>query len=65
MLCFPLQNFTSYASDYDVDNATLSTVLNNLKKWSHYSIWLSANIAFGNGKQTSETVEVHTDQDSM
>ncbi|XP_053260708.1 phosphatidylinositol phosphatase PTPRQ isoform X5 [Podarcis raffonei] len=58
-----MQNFTSYAIDSGVDNATLSTVLSNLAKWSHYTLWLSASTAFGNGNQTSEIIHLYTDQD--
>ncbi|XP_060100400.1 phosphatidylinositol phosphatase PTPRQ [Heteronotia binoei] len=57
------QNFTSYAVDTGADNITLSTVLNNLAKWSHYVLWLAASTAFGDGNQTSEIIHVYTDQD--
>ncbi|XP_053114008.1 phosphatidylinositol phosphatase PTPRQ [Hemicordylus capensis] len=58
-----VQNFTMYDIDNGVDNTTLSTVLNNLAKWNHYLLWLTANTAFGNGNQTSEIIQVYTDQD--
>ncbi|XP_061438720.1 phosphatidylinositol phosphatase PTPRQ [Rhineura floridana] len=58
-----MQNFTSYTIDNGIGNATLSTVLNNLAKWSHYTLWLTASTAFGNGNQTSEIMQLYTDQD--
>ncbi|KAJ6651382.1 hypothetical protein lerEdw1_020955 [Lerista edwardsae] len=58
-----IKNFTSNHIDNGVDNTTLSTVLNNLAKWSHYTIWLTANTASGNGNQTSEIIQVYTDED--
>ncbi|XP_078233068.1 phosphatidylinositol phosphatase PTPRQ isoform X1 [Pogona vitticeps] len=58
-----IQNFTSYDIESDADNETLSTVLSNLAKWSHYTLWLTANTAVGNGNQTSEILQLYTDQD--
>nr|XP_034982811.1 phosphatidylinositol phosphatase PTPRQ [Zootoca vivipara] len=58
-----MQNFTSYALDSGVSNATWSTVLSNLAKWNHYTLWLTASTAFGNGNQTSEIIHLYTDQD--
>ncbi|XP_066489466.1 phosphatidylinositol phosphatase PTPRQ [Tiliqua scincoides] len=58
-----IQNFTSNHIDNGADNTTLSTVLNNLAKWSQYTLWLTANTASGNGNQTSEIMQVYTDQD--
>uniref|UniRef100_A0A8D2LM06 Phosphatidylinositol phosphatase PTPRQ n=1 Tax=Varanus komodoensis TaxID=61221 RepID=A0A8D2LM06_VARKO len=58
-----IQNFTSYAIDNGAENTTLTTVLNNLTKWSHYTLWLTANTAVGNGNQSSEIIQLYTDQD--
>nr|XP_060635514.1 phosphatidylinositol phosphatase PTPRQ [Anolis sagrei ordinatus] len=58
-----IQNFTNYYTDHESDNATLSTVLNDLAKWSHYTLWLTANTAIGNGNQISEIMQLYTDQD--
>ncbi|XP_062838740.1 phosphatidylinositol phosphatase PTPRQ isoform X3 [Anolis carolinensis] len=58
-----IQNFTNYYTDHGSDNATLSTVLNDLAKWSHYTLWLTANTAVGNGNQISEIMQLYTDQD--
>uniref|UniRef100_A0A8D0GQE2 Phosphatidylinositol phosphatase PTPRQ n=1 Tax=Sphenodon punctatus TaxID=8508 RepID=A0A8D0GQE2_SPHPU len=58
-----MQNFTSYDIDRGVDNTSLSAVLDNLAKWSHYILWVTASTAFGNGNKTSETMQVYTDQD--
>ncbi|XP_062990783.1 phosphatidylinositol phosphatase PTPRQ [Elgaria multicarinata webbii] len=58
-----IQNFTSFTIDILADNSTLSTVLNNLAKWSHYTLWLTAHTAFGNGNQVSEIIQLYTDQD--
>ncbi|KAM6436186.1 phosphatidylinositol phosphatase PTPRQ isoform 2-T2 [Liasis olivaceus] len=58
-----VQNFTSSTIDSSADNTTLSIVLNDLAKWSHYTLWLTANTALGNGNQTSEIMQLYTDQD--
>ncbi|KAM6293009.1 phosphatidylinositol phosphatase PTPRQ [Porphyrio hochstetteri] len=56
------QNFTSSGNDSDV-NMPQSAVLDDLAKYSHYTLWLTASTAFGDGNKTSETIDVHTDQD--
>ncbi|XP_021240934.1 phosphatidylinositol phosphatase PTPRQ isoform X5 [Numida meleagris] len=57
-----IQNFTSYDNDSNV-NMSPSAVLDDLAKYSHYSIWLTASTAFGDGNKTSEIIDVYTDQD--
>ncbi|KAM6302420.1 phosphatidylinositol phosphatase PTPRQ [Podargus strigoides] len=57
-----IQNFTSYGNDSDI-NMPQSTVLDDLAKYSHYTLWLTASTAFGDGNKTSEIIDVHTDQD--
>ncbi|XP_075284511.1 phosphatidylinositol phosphatase PTPRQ [Opisthocomus hoazin] len=57
-----IQNFTSYGNDSDV-SMSHSAVLDNLAKYSHYSLWLTASTAFGDGNKTSEIINVYTDQD--
>ncbi|KAG8137923.1 hypothetical protein E2320_003863, partial [Naja naja] len=47
-----VQNFTTSTIDSSADNSTLSIVLSNLAKWRHYTLWLTANTALGNGNQT-------------
>ncbi|XP_063165405.1 phosphatidylinositol phosphatase PTPRQ [Candoia aspera] len=58
-----VQNFTSSTIDSSADNTTLSIELNDLAKWSHYTLWLTASTALGNGNQTSEIMQLYTDQD--
>lgn len=41
-----------------------SAVLDDLAKYSHYTLWLTASTAFGDGNKTSEIIDVYTDQDS-
>ncbi|EMP36509.1 Phosphotidylinositol phosphatase PTPRQ, partial [Chelonia mydas] len=57
------ENFSSQDIDSGVDNKSLSAVLNNLAKCSYYTVWLTADTAFGNGNKTSEIMHVYTDQD--
>ncbi|NXG43840.1 PTPRQ phosphatase, partial [Psilopogon haemacephalus] len=56
------QNFTNYGSDSNV-SMSHSAVLDNLAKYSHYTIWLTASTAFGDGNKTSDVMDVYTDQD--
>nr|XP_048703309.1 phosphatidylinositol phosphatase PTPRQ [Caretta caretta] len=58
-----MQNFTRQDIDSGVDNKSLSAVLDNLAKCSYYTVWLTADTAFGNGNKTSEIMHVYTDQD--
>ncbi|KYO47826.1 phosphatidylinositol phosphatase PTPRQ isoform D [Alligator mississippiensis] len=58
-----MQNFTHYNVDSGADNKSLSAVLDNLAKFSYYTLWLTASTAFGNGNKTSDVIEVYTDQD--
>lgn len=39
-------------------------MLDDLAKYSHYTLWLTASTAFGDGNKTSEKIDVYTDQDS-
>ncbi|XP_075352394.1 phosphatidylinositol phosphatase PTPRQ [Mycteria americana] len=57
-----IQNFTSYGNDSDV-SMSQSAVLDDLAKYSHYTLWLTASTAFGDGNKTSEIIDVYTDQD--
>lgn len=41
-----------------------SAVLDDLAKYSHYTLWLTASTACGDGNKTSEIIDVYTDQDS-
>uniref|UniRef100_A0A672TXY3 Phosphatidylinositol phosphatase PTPRQ n=1 Tax=Strigops habroptila TaxID=2489341 RepID=A0A672TXY3_STRHB len=38
-------------------------ILDDLAKYSHYTLWLTASTAFGDGNKTSEIIDVYTDQD--
>ncbi|XP_071408259.1 phosphatidylinositol phosphatase PTPRQ isoform X1 [Pithys albifrons albifrons] len=56
------QNFTTYGNDNNI-SMSLFVVLDDLAKYSHYVLWLSASTAFGDGNKTSEKIDVYTDQD--
>ncbi|XP_071622442.1 phosphatidylinositol phosphatase PTPRQ [Heliangelus exortis] len=57
-----IQNFTSYDNGSDV-NMSQSAVLDDLAKYSHYTLWLTASTVVGDGNKTSEIIDVYTDQD--
>ncbi|XP_075603760.1 phosphatidylinositol phosphatase PTPRQ isoform X4 [Balearica regulorum gibbericeps] len=57
-----IQNFTSYGNDSDA-SMPQSAVLDDLAKYSHYTLWLTASTAFGDGNKTSQIIDVYTDQD--
>ncbi|NXF86753.1 PTPRQ phosphatase, partial [Eubucco bourcierii] len=57
-----IQNFTSYGNNSNV-SMSHSAVLDDLAKYSHYTIWLTASTACGDGNQTSDVLDVYTDQD--
>ncbi|NXH29211.1 PTPRQ phosphatase, partial [Myiagra hebetior] len=57
-----IQNFTSYGNDSKVSVSPF-VVLDDLAKYSHYILWLTASTAFGDGNKTSEKIDVYTDQD--
>uniref|UniRef100_A0A8B9F884 Phosphatidylinositol phosphatase PTPRQ n=1 Tax=Amazona collaria TaxID=241587 RepID=A0A8B9F884_9PSIT len=57
-----IQNFTSYGNDSS-GNMSQSAVLDDLAKYSHYTLWLTASTAFGDGNKTSEIIDMYTDQD--
>ncbi|XP_057285376.1 phosphatidylinositol phosphatase PTPRQ isoform X1 [Pezoporus wallicus] len=57
-----IQNFTCYGNDSN-GNMSQSAVLDDLAKYSHYTLWLTASTAFGDGNKTSEIIDVYTDQD--
>ncbi|XP_055568860.1 phosphatidylinositol phosphatase PTPRQ isoform X1 [Falco cherrug] len=57
-----IQNFSSYGNDSDV-SMSQSAILDDLAKYSHYTLWLTASTAFGDGNKTSEIIDVYTDQD--
>uniref|UniRef100_A0A8C4UAY8 Phosphatidylinositol phosphatase PTPRQ n=1 Tax=Falco tinnunculus TaxID=100819 RepID=A0A8C4UAY8_FALTI len=57
-----IQNFSSYGNNSDV-SMSQSAILDDLAKYSHYTLWLTASTAFGDGNKTSEIIDVYTDQD--
>ncbi|XP_058276348.1 phosphatidylinositol phosphatase PTPRQ [Hirundo rustica] len=57
-----IQNFTNYGNDSNVSVSPF-IVLDDLAKYSHYTLWITASTAFGDGNKTSEKIEVYTDQD--
>lgn len=63
LFIFFLQNFTSSGNYSDV-SMSQSAVLDDLAKYSHYTLWVTASTAFGDGNKTSEIIDVYTDQDS-
>ncbi|XP_017659741.1 PREDICTED: phosphatidylinositol phosphatase PTPRQ [Lepidothrix coronata] len=57
-----IQNFTAYGNDSNISMPPF-VVLDDLAKYSHYILWLTASTAFGDGNKTSEKIDVYTDQD--
>ncbi|XP_054255688.1 phosphatidylinositol phosphatase PTPRQ [Indicator indicator] len=57
-----IQNFTSSDTKSNV-SMSHSAVLDDLAKYSHYNMWLTASTAFGDGNETSGMIDVYTDQD--
>ncbi|XP_064365629.1 phosphatidylinositol phosphatase PTPRQ isoform X1 [Dromaius novaehollandiae] len=58
-----IQNFTSYGNDSRGVNISQSAILDDLAKYSYYTLWLTASTAVGDGNKTSEIIDVYTDQD--
>ncbi|XP_075456630.1 phosphatidylinositol phosphatase PTPRQ isoform X3 [Ascaphus truei] len=58
-----IKNFTDDNIDSYVHNNTLSAIIDDLAKFSHYKLWITASTAFGDGNQTSDVINVNTDQD--
>nr|XP_033808593.1 phosphatidylinositol phosphatase PTPRQ isoform X3 [Geotrypetes seraphini] len=58
-----MQNFSIDDVESNFDNTTLSAMLDSLSKFSHYTLWVTASTALGDGNQTSEVIDVYTDQD--
>uniref|UniRef100_A0A4W3IS38 Protein tyrosine phosphatase receptor type Q n=1 Tax=Callorhinchus milii TaxID=7868 RepID=A0A4W3IS38_CALMI len=46
-----------------VENANVSAQLDNLTKFSHYQLWVTASTPLGDGNQTSEMIDVYTVED--
>ncbi|KGL82713.1 Phosphatidylinositol phosphatase PTPRQ, partial [Tinamus guttatus] len=58
-----IQNFTNYGNDSGGVSMSPSAVLDDLAKYSYYTLWLTASTAVGDGNKTSEIIDVYTDQD--
>ncbi|XP_030070443.1 phosphatidylinositol phosphatase PTPRQ isoform X2 [Microcaecilia unicolor] len=58
-----MQNFSIVDVESNFGNTTLSAMLDGLAKFSHYTLWVTASTALGDGNQTSEVIDVYTDQD--
>ncbi|KAM4748839.1 phosphatidylinositol phosphatase PTPRQ [Rhinophrynus dorsalis] len=57
-----IMNITEDTLINSYDNA-LCAIVGGLAKFSHYRFWITASTAFGDGNQTSEEIDVKTDQD--
>ncbi|XP_069760121.1 phosphatidylinositol phosphatase PTPRQ [Narcine bancroftii] len=58
------KNITDFKQDSnDGDIANVSVILINLTKFSHYKLWMIACTTLPDEIQTSELIDVHTDED--
>ncbi|XP_029441807.1 phosphatidylinositol phosphatase PTPRQ-like isoform X1 [Rhinatrema bivittatum] len=57
------QNFSIDVIDSNFDNTTFSAMLDDLAKFSYYTLWVTASTALGDGNQTSDVIDVYTEQD--
>ncbi|KAM5288523.1 phosphatidylinositol phosphatase PTPRQ [Ctenodactylus gundi] len=58
-----MQNFTLHEVTSELDNMTISAVIDKLAIYSRYTFWVTASTSVGNGNKTSEIIQVYTDQD--
>eukprot|EP00062_Callorhinchus_milii_P019146 gi/632973490/ref/XP_007903180.1/ PREDICTED: phosphatidylinositol phosphatase PTPRQ [Callorhinchus milii] len=56
-------NVTDLDEEGSVENANVSAQLDNLTKFSHYQLWVTASTPLGDGNQTSEMIDVYTVED--
>ncbi|XP_041442217.1 phosphatidylinositol phosphatase PTPRQ-like [Xenopus laevis] len=57
------KNFTSEEIIYSSDNEQQWAIVGGLAKFSTYKFWITASTVFGDGNQTSEKIDVNTDED--
>ncbi|XP_033619385.1 phosphatidylinositol phosphatase PTPRQ [Fukomys damarensis] len=58
-----MQNFTLHEVTNELDNMTVSAIIDNLAIFSYYTFWLTASTSVGNGNKSSDIIQVYTDQD--
>ncbi|KAG8439517.1 hypothetical protein GDO86_005642 [Hymenochirus boettgeri] len=58
-----IKNYTDKEINSTMDNEELSAIVDGLAKFSNYTFWITASTLFGDGNQTSEMIEIHTDED--
>ncbi|XP_069830088.1 phosphatidylinositol phosphatase PTPRQ isoform X2 [Dendropsophus ebraccatus] len=58
-----IRNLTSGDISISSDGNDLSATIHGLAKFSHYEFWISASTIFGDGDQTSEVIDVNTEED--
>ncbi|XP_067906563.1 phosphatidylinositol phosphatase PTPRQ isoform X2 [Heterodontus francisci] len=57
------QNITDFDQESSGENINVSVLLVNLAKFSHYKLWVTACNILGDEIQTSELIDVYTDED--
>ncbi|XP_078424688.1 phosphatidylinositol phosphatase PTPRQ [Cetorhinus maximus] len=57
------QNITDFDQESSGENANVTVLLVNLAKFSHYKLWMTACDILGDEIQTSELIDVYTDED--
>ncbi|XP_078272795.1 phosphatidylinositol phosphatase PTPRQ [Rhinoraja longicauda] len=57
------QNITDFEQDSNGDIANVSLILDNLTKFSHYKLWMIACFTLAEEVQSSELIDVYTDED--
>ncbi|XP_051886667.1 phosphatidylinositol phosphatase PTPRQ [Pristis pectinata] len=57
------QNITDFEQDINDDNVNVSVILVNLTKFSHYKLWMIACSTLTDEIQTSELIDIYTDED--
>ncbi|XP_069083629.1 phosphatidylinositol phosphatase PTPRQ [Pleurodeles waltl] len=58
-----MQNFTNDDIGIELENVSLSAVLDNLATFSSYKLWITSSTSMGDGNQTSDAIYVYTEQD--
>ncbi|XP_063783788.1 phosphatidylinositol phosphatase PTPRQ [Pseudophryne corroboree] len=58
-----IRNLTSVDISSSFDGNGLSAIIDGLAKFSHYQFWMTASTIFGDGNQSSDVIDVNTDQD--
>ncbi|XP_078504107.1 phosphatidylinositol phosphatase PTPRQ [Lissotriton helveticus] len=58
-----MQNFTNDDIGLEIENVSLSAILDNLATFTSYELWITSSTSMGDGNQTSDSIYVYTDQD--